>query len=163
MIRQRIENISAEQKSDHEAGDKAGNEELADAHVPDDPVDQHDHAGRDHEPQGTRSGQGADGEVVIVIPLLVSSGIVILPTVAVVAADDPLTAAKNVQARMLTWINRPGIASIQGDKPLKRFSEILLRKRISPIQMKKGRAIMAELLVLFQAILDIIEPKETSL
>jgi hypothetical protein len=88
---------------------------------------------------------------------------VILPTVAVVAAEEPLTAAKNVQARMLTWISRPGMASIQGDRPLKRFSDILLLKRISPIQMKNGRAIMAELLVLFQAILDIMEPKETSL
>ena len=57
-------------------------------------------------------------------------------------------------------MSRPGIESIQGDRPLKRFSEILLRKRISPIQMKNGRAIMAEPLVLFQAIFARIEPRK---
>jgi len=83
--------------------------------------------------------------------------------VAVVAAEEPLTAAKKVQARTLTWRRRPGMESIHGERPRKRFSEILLRKRISPIQMKKGRAIMAEPLVLFQATLARMEPKDTSL
>ena len=91
-----------------------------------------------------------------------SSGTVIFPTVAVVAAEEPLTAAKKVQAMMLTWMSRPGIASIQGS-PRKRSDEMRLRKRISPIQMKKGSAIMAEPLVLFQATFAMIEPKATSL
>jgi len=88
---------------------------------------------------------------------------VIFPTVAVVAAEDPLTAAKKVQAMMLTWMSRPGIASIQGARPRKRSAEMRLRKRISPIQMKKGSAIMAEPLVWFHATLAMIEPKATSL
>src|SRR3989339_899539 len=95
-------------------------------------------------------------------PRFFSSGMVILPTVAVVAAEEPLTAAKKVEARILTWMSLPGMESIHGDSPRKRFSEILLRKRISPIQMKKGRAIIAEPLVLFQAILVRTDPKETS-
>ena len=82
----------------------------------------------------------------------------IFPTVAVVAAEEPLTAAKKVQARMFTWTNRPGIESIQGERPRNRFSEILLRNRISPIQMKKGSAIMAEPLVLFQAMFANSDP-----
>ena len=60
-------------------------------------------------------------------------------------------------------MSRPGIASIQGARPRKRSDEMRLRKRISPIQMKKGRAIMAEPLVLFQATFAMIEPKATSL
>ena len=48
--------------------------------------------------------------------------------------------------------------SIQGERPLNRFSEILLRKRISPIQMKNGNAIMADPLVLFQAMFASSEP-----
>ena len=92
-----------------------------------------------------------------------SSGTVIFPTVAVVAAEEPLTAAKKVQARMLTWTSRPGMESIQGASPRKRSDEMRLRKRISPIQMKNGNAIMAEPLVLFQATFAMIEPKATSL
>jgi hypothetical protein len=74
--------------------------------------------------------------------------------VAVVAAEEPLTAANNALAAILTWTRRPGKEFIQGDRPLNRFSEILLRKRISPIRINSGRAIIVELLVLFHRILE---------
>jgi hypothetical protein len=50
-------------------------------------------------------------------------------------------------------IRPPGRKLIQGDKPLKRFSEILLLNNISPIKTNNGRANIVELFVLFHKIL----------
>src|SRR5690606_12861802 len=73
-------------------------------------------------------------------PRFCSSGRATLVTVAQVAADEPLTAAKTPQARTGTWLRRPGIRRIHGDIPLKRSSETRLRNRISPIHMNRGSA-----------------------
>ena len=87
---------------------------------------------------------------------------VILPTVAVVAAEEPLTAAKNVHAKILTCSSRPGKVSIQGARPSKRFCEILLRNRISPIQINNGSAIMVDPLVLFHTVFAMMAPEGRS-
>ena len=70
---------------------------------------------------------------------------VILPMVAQVAAEEPLTAAKMVQPTMLVWSSRPGSPAIQGARPLNMSSESRVRNRISPIQMKSGRAVSVQL------------------
>src|SRR5690606_40659500 len=73
-----------------------------------------------------------------------SSGMVILPTVAQVAALDPDTAAKIVQPRMLVCSRRPGKRFIQGARPLNMSSESRVRNRISPIQRNSGRAVSVQ-------------------
>jgi hypothetical protein len=64
------QDVAAEHEGEHEAGDEARDEEFADAHIADDPVDEHRHAGRYHEPQRPRPGQGSDGKIMVVPPFL---------------------------------------------------------------------------------------------
>src|SRR3546814_13921683 len=66
---------------------------------------------------------------------------VIRPIVAVVAADEPETAAKIPQPITLTCISRPGIRVIHGESPLNMSSARRVRNRISPIQMNRGSAV----------------------
>src|SRR5690606_19515374 len=70
-----------------------------------------------------------------------SSGSDILPIVAVVAAEEPDTAANTAQPRTLTWASRPGSRRTKGDRPVNMSSERRERNRISPIQMNMGSAV----------------------
>lgn len=74
-----------------------------------------------------------------------SSGIDIFPTVATVAAEEPDMAANTVQPAMLTCSNPPGKRRSSGESPLNRYSDSLVRNRISPIQMNKGNAVKVQL------------------
>src|SRR5690242_2461559 len=65
--------------------------------------------------------------------------------VAQVAADDPDTAAKIVQPMTLVCSSRPGSRPTHGARPRNMLSLSLVRKRISPIQMKRGRAVRVQL------------------
>jgi hypothetical protein len=60
--------------------------------------------------------------------------------VAQVADDDPDTAAKMPQPKILTCISRPGSQPSQGARPSNISSERRVRNRISPIQTKSGSA-----------------------
>ncbi len=73
-----------------------------------------------------------------------SSGIDIFPTVVSVAADEPDTAAKTVQATILVCTSPPGNGAIQGDNPLNISSDNRVRKSISPIQMNSGNAVKVQ-------------------
>ena len=65
--------------------------------------------------------------------------------VAQVAADEPETAAKIPQPRMLMCIRRPGRRVSQGARPVNMSSASRVRNRISAIQMNRGRAVSAQL------------------
>src|SRR3990170_8079385 len=69
-----------------------------------------------------------------------SSGSATLAIVAQVADEEPDTAAKIPQPKMLTCIRRPGAQPSQGARPSNIASESLVRKRIPPIQTKSGSA-----------------------
>src|SRR5215216_6478115 len=60
--------------------------------------------------------------------------------VAQVAADEPDTAAKIPQPITFTWVSRPGSHCTHGERPRNISSDNFVRKRISPIQMKSGKA-----------------------
>ncbi len=62
----------------------------------------------------------------------------IFPTVAVVAALDPLTAAKRAEPITLVWSRRPGRKCTMGDSPLNRRSDISVLNMISPIHTNIG-------------------------
>src|SRR6476659_3273546 len=85
-------------------------------------------------------------------PRFFNSGSAILATVAQVAADEPDTEPKIPQASTLTCINRPGIRLSQGARPRNISSDNLVRKRISPIQMKSGNAASVHELLLPQIV-----------
>src|SRR5512134_2289911 len=70
-----------------------------------------------------------------------SSGSVILPIVAQVAADEPDTAAKIAQPMMLVCSRRPGTRSSHGARPRNMSSDSRVRNRISPIQQNSGSAV----------------------
>src|SRR5690606_16541862 len=70
---------------------------------------------------------------------------VILPTVATVAAEEPDTAAKIAQPITLVCSSRPGRRLSHGARPLNRSSDSRVRNRISPIQRNKGRAVSVQL------------------
>ncbi len=59
---------------------------------------------------------------------------------AQVAADDPETEPNTPQASTLTCMSRPGSQFSQGAKPRNISSDSRVRNRISPIQMKSGKA-----------------------
>src|ERR671910_2682922 len=69
-----------------------------------------------------------------------SSGSATLAIVAQVADDEPETAAKMPQPKMLTCISRPGSQPSHGARPSNISSDSLVRYRISPIQMNSGSA-----------------------
>src|ERR671910_3177519 len=69
-----------------------------------------------------------------------SSGSATLAIVAQVADDEPDTAAKMPQPKMLTCISRPGSQPSHGARPSNISSESRVRKRISPIHTKSGSA-----------------------
>ena len=83
-------------------------------------------------------------------PRFDSSSKVILPTVAVVAALEPETAAKREQATMFMWSNFPGIRENQGKRPFKSLVEIAVLYKISPINTNNGRAVRDHESMLFQ-------------
>src|SRR5690606_41093263 len=70
---------------------------------------------------------------------------VILPTVATVAAEEPDTAAKIAQPITLVCSSRPGRRLSHGARPLNRSSDNRVRNRISPIQRNRGRAVNVQL------------------
>ncbi|MNI38474.1 hypothetical protein D3C73_926150 [compost metagenome] len=70
---------------------------------------------------------------------------VILPTVAQVAADDPDTAAKIAQPITFVCSSLPGKRFSHGANPLNRSSDSRVRNRISPIHRNKGRAVSVQL------------------
>ncbi len=74
-------------------------------------------------------------------PRRASSGSVILPIVAHVAAELPDTAAKIVQPMMFVCSSRPGTRSSHGARPRNMSSDNRVRKRISPIHTKSGSAV----------------------
>ena len=63
----------------------------------------------------------------LLYPRFDSSSRVILPTVAVVAALDPETAANREQAKTLICRSRPGILDSQGSRPLSSLVEMAVR------------------------------------
>src|SRR6187455_1328053 len=65
--------------------------------------------------------------------------------VAQVAALEPETAAKMAQPTTLVCSRRPGRRCIQGARPLNMSWLRRVRNRISPIQMKSGRAVNVQL------------------
>src|SRR5690606_28243568 len=65
-------------------------------------------------------------------------------TVAHVTADEPATAAMMPQPRMFTCSKRPGSQFTHGPSPLNMSSDRRVLKRISPIQMKSGNAVMGQ-------------------
>src|SRR3954463_7752967 len=65
--------------------------------------------------------------------------------VAQVAADEPETAAKMAQPTTLVCSRRPGRRCIHGARPLNMSWLRRVRNRISPIQMKSGRAVRVQL------------------
>ena len=67
--------------------------------------------------------------------------------VAAVAAEDPETAAKIAQPKILTCSSRPGSLVSHGDSPVNMSSASFERNRISPIQINSGRAARAQLLL----------------
>ncbi len=78
--------------------------------------------------------------------------------VAAVAADEPDTAAKMPQPRMLTCMSRPGSRVIQGARPVNMSSDRRERNRISPIQMNMGSAASSQELLEPQTVVDMIGP-----
>ena len=64
--------------------------------------------------------------------------------VAVVAVDEPDTAAKMPHASTLMCASRPGRRDIHGARPENIRSASRVRNRISPIQMKSGSAVSAQ-------------------
>src|SRR3546814_15513898 len=87
-----------------------------------------------------------------------SSGMVILPMVAQVAAEEPETAAKMAQPRTLVCSSRPGMLSSQGARPLNRSCESLDRNRISPIHRNSGRAVSVQLELAPQMVIALASP-----
>ena len=63
-----------------------------------------------------------------------------MATVAQVAADDPETEPNTPQASTLTCMSRPGSQFSQGANPRNISSDNRVRNRISPIQIKSGKA-----------------------
>src|SRR5580765_8881949 len=84
-------------------------------------------------------------DIIVGYPRLASSGRLILPMVAQVAALDPETAAKMAQPTTLVCRRRPGRCCIQGARPRNMSWLRRVRNRISPIQMKSGRAVSVQL------------------
>ena len=80
-------------------------------------------------------------------PIAVSSGTLIRPTVAVVAAEDPETAANSAQPNTLTCSNPPGRRRVRGASPANMSAARRDRNRISPIQMKIGRAVRSQTVI----------------
>ena len=103
-------------------------------------VDDQDQARRDQEPQraGAREGPHREGPPDNRDPS--ASDSVMRPTVAVVAADEPQTAAKRPQAITLTCSRRPGIRAVHGARPRNRLSATRVRNRISAIRMNRGKS-----------------------
>src|SRR4051794_14544185 len=66
------------------------------------------------------------------------------PMVAVVAVEEPDTAAKMPQASTLVCARRPGRRESHGARPVNIWLASLVRNRISPIRMKSGRAVSAQ-------------------
>src|SRR3954471_10458916 len=78
--------------------------------------------------------------------------------VAQVAADEPDTAAKIVQPITLVCNRRPGNRLTHGASPRNMLSLSLVRNRISPIQMNKGRAVSVQLEAVPQTVTAIASP-----
>src|SRR5690606_22029903 len=89
-----------------------------------------------------------------------SSGIVILPMVATVAAEEPDTAAKIAHPIMFVCSKRPGSRFNQGANPLKRSCESRVRNRISPIHKNKGRAVSVQLEAAPQMVIAMASPAD---
>src|SRR2546422_1323329 len=83
---------------------------------------------------------------------------VMRPIVAAVAAEEPEIAAKMPQPKTLQCISLPGSGAIHGARPRNMSSEILVRNRISPIQMKSGSAVSAQLVLAPQIVVAIRLP-----
>ena len=83
---------------------------------------------------------------------------VILPMVRQVAVEEPEMAAKMPQPSTLQWTSRPGSASIHGAMPRNMSSEMRLLNRISPIQMKSGSAVSAQLVLEPQTVVAMSSP-----
>ena len=78
--------------------------------------------------------------------------------VAAVAADEPDTAAKMPQPRMLTCRSRPGTRPSHGARPENISSDTFERNRISPIQMNSGSEASAHELLLPQTVVAKTRP-----
>ena len=66
------------------------------------------------------------------------------PMVAVVAAEEPETAAKSAQPSTLTCSRRPGSRAVKGARPENMSEDSRERTRISPIQMNIGSAVRSQ-------------------
>src|SRR6056297_2314596 len=82
--------------------------------------------------------------------------------VAAVAAEDPETAANIPLPRILTWSNRPGRWTSQGESPENISSDRRERKRISPIQTNSGRAARDQELLAPQTVVASTSPSGAS-
>jgi len=72
------------------------------------------------------------------------------PMVAAVAADEPDTAAKIPQLKMLTCNSLPGSLESNGASPSKRSCERRVLNNISPIQINSGSAVSDQLVMALQ-------------
>ena len=81
-----------------------------------------------------------------------------MPTIFKVAAEDPETAAKIVHPAIFVWSKPPGKNRIQGERPLNISSDNLVRNSISPIQIKRGKAVRVQLLAPVQIVVIIASP-----
>src|SRR5215207_10014645 len=82
--------------------------------------------------------------------------------VATVAAEEPETAANIPHPTTLTCSSRPGIQPSQGERPRNICSDKRVRNRISPIQMKSGRAVSVQDAELDQTVVASTDPIGTS-
>src|SRR5690625_1293746 len=82
--------------------------------------------------------------------------------VAVVADEEPLTAAKIPQANTLMCTNPPGKERTHGPNPSNMSWASLVRYKISPIQIKSGKAVSAQLVEDSQLLAAKIKPAGVS-
>src|SRR5262245_27959089 len=87
-----------------------------------------------------------------------SSGRLILPIVAQVAALEPDTAAKIAHPTTLVCSRRPGSDCIQGARPRNMSWLSRVRNRISPIQTNNGNAVRVQLDAAPQVVTAIASP-----
>ena len=85
--------------------------------------------------------------------LLESSGIAIVPIVAVVATEDPDTEANKPDANIFVWKSFPGKKLINFERELYILSVIELLINNSPSKMNKGIAVRIKLFKVLQAVL----------
>ena len=130
--------VAAEERRHEQPGQDPGDEELEDRHFRRYGVDDHDHRRRNQDAERARAGERPE-VIGFGVPAAASSGNAIRAIVAQVAVEEPETAPNSAQPSTFTWSNDRERASATARAP-EHALEILLRNRISPIQMNIGSA-----------------------